>query len=272
MSTYFSIGEIAKMFNISTQTLRLYDKLNLLKPAHINSETGYRYYSVEQFIKLDCIKLCKTMGLSLESIRDLLRNDSSIQSILDITQKQKMAVEKRIKELDHMKSHLDSFENRIIASIEAGFSRILLVDNEERSYIKYNYFSTTQEELEINLRKVIIDAEEKYGILNSDIGFTVSYEDIIKENKVIFKELSIHIYDGIKVKSENLCILPKGTYLTMYLDNSSFDNRKYYHEMIMYAQKNNILVQGDFIETEIIARVNKQGQANNLAKIELLCK
>ena len=175
MSTYFSIGEIAKMFNISTQTLRLYDKLNLLKPAHINSETGYRYYSVEQFIKLDCIKLCKTMGLSLESIRDLLRNDSSIQSILDITQKQKMAVEKRIKELDHMKSHRDSFENRIIASIEAGFSRILLVDNEERSYIKYNYFSTTQEELEINLRKVMIDAEEKYGILNSDIGFTVSY-------------------------------------------------------------------------------------------------
>ena len=74
------------------------------------------------------------------------------------------------------------------------------------------------------------------------------------------------------MKSENLCILPKGTYLTMYLDNSSFDNRKYYHEMIMYAQKNNILVQGDFIETEIIARVNKQGQANNLAKIELLCK
>lgn len=45
MTTIFSIGEIAKLFNISTQTLRLYDRIDLLKPSHINEETGYRYYS-----------------------------------------------------------------------------------------------------------------------------------------------------------------------------------------------------------------------------------
>ena len=85
MSTYFSIGEIAKMFNISTQTLRLYDRMDLIKPAHINENNGYRYYSIEQFIKLDCIKLCKSMGLSLEEIKGFIGNESSIKSILDIT-------------------------------------------------------------------------------------------------------------------------------------------------------------------------------------------
>ena len=43
MATYFSIGEIAKMFDISTQTLRLYDRIDLLKPTFINKESGYRY-------------------------------------------------------------------------------------------------------------------------------------------------------------------------------------------------------------------------------------
>ena len=57
----------------------------------------------------------------------------------------------------------------------------------------------------------------------------------------------------------------------MYINDSSFDNRKYYTEMIRFANDNNIDVTGDFIETEIIARVNKDGQGNNLAKIELLC-
>ena len=58
----------------------------------------------------------------------------------------------------------------------------------------------------------------------------------------------------------------------MYIDDSSFDNRKYYNQIIEYAKENNIEVIGDFIETEIIARVNKEGKGNNLAKIELLCK
>lgn len=271
MSTYFSIGEIAKMFNISTQTLRLYDRMDLIKPAHINENSGYRYYSIEQFIKLDCIKLCKSMGLSLEEIKGFIGNESSIKSILDITRKQQMTLENKIKELGRMKSHLDSFENRIEESIKTGFNKIVLVDNEERASIKYSYLLRTQEELELNLRKVILDVEESYGMLGSDIGFTISYENFLKNNELLFKEILIILYDYHGTYDEKISILPKGKYLTMYINDSSFDNRKYYTEMIRFANDNNIDVTGDFIETEIIARVNKDGQGNNLAKIELLC-
>lgn len=273
MTTYFSIGEIAKMFNISTQTLRLYDRIDLLKPAHIKRDSGYRYYSIEQFVKLDCIKMCKTMGLSLEEIKELIGNDSSIESMVEIVKQQKKALDYKIAELNKMKSHFNSFENRINESLKIGFNNIVLANNEERYVIKYKYTSKTNEELEVNLRKVIIDAEEKYGILNSDIGFTISYKDIINNNKVIFKDLAIHLYDDKKhIDSDNISVLPKGIYLTMYIDDSSFDNRKYYNQIIEYAKENNIEVIGDFIETEIIARVNKEGKGNNLAKIELLCK
>lgn len=272
MSTYFSIGEIAKMFNISTQTLRLYDRIDLLNPAHINNESGYRYYSVEQFVKLDCIKMCKTMGLSLEEIKELIGNDSSIESMLEIIRQQKLALEYKIKELENIKSHLNNFESRISDSIITGFNKVVLIENSERYVIKYDYISNTSEELEMNLRKVIIDAEERFGILNSDIGFSISYEDIIKENKVIFKDLMIHLYDHKeKLNYDNIFIRPKGIYLTMYIDDSSFDNRRYYKQMLQYAEEHNIEVVGDFVETEIIARVNKEGKGNNLARIELLC-
>lgn len=272
MSTYFSIGEISKMFNISTQTLRLYDKLDLLKPAYINSESGYRYYSVDQFIKLDSIKMCKTMGLSLEEIKKLINRDNSIESMLDIIIKQKEVIGEKIRILENMKLHLSNFEGRIKEFVNAEIDNIVLVYNKERYYIKYDYVSETQEELEMNLRKVILDAEKKFGgILSNDIGFRISYDDFVKHDKVVVKEQSIHLFNNIKYKDENMMIMPEGTYLTMYITNNSFDNRTYYNKMIKFAKDNNIQVAGDFIETDIIARVDKEGMGNNLSKIELMC-
>ncbi|MGL4955400.1 MAG: MerR family DNA-binding transcriptional regulator, partial [Cetobacterium sp.] len=43
----FSIGETAKLNNITIQTLRHYDKEGLLKPSHIDQDTKYRYYSID---------------------------------------------------------------------------------------------------------------------------------------------------------------------------------------------------------------------------------
>ena len=64
METYFSVGEISKLTNVPIQTLRYYDKMGLLKPAYINEQNNYRYYSVNQFIKIDLLKQCKLIGLS----------------------------------------------------------------------------------------------------------------------------------------------------------------------------------------------------------------
>ena len=54
METYFSVGEISKLTNVPIQTLRYYDKMGLLKPAYINEQNNYRYYSVNQFMKRNC--------------------------------------------------------------------------------------------------------------------------------------------------------------------------------------------------------------------------
>lgn len=44
---YYSIGQFAKLIGKTTQTLRNWDKENILKPHH-KTESGYRYYSQEQ--------------------------------------------------------------------------------------------------------------------------------------------------------------------------------------------------------------------------------
>ncbi|AUI36566.1 MULTISPECIES: IS607 family transposase [Geobacillus] len=52
---YYSIGEFAKLIGKSQQTLRNWDKNNVLKPAYV-APSGFRYYSEEQLHQILGIK------------------------------------------------------------------------------------------------------------------------------------------------------------------------------------------------------------------------
>jgi DNA-binding transcriptional MerR regulator len=79
-----TISQMAKANNISEQTLRLYDKIGLLKPECVNEQTGYRYYSITQSACLDMIQYMKALGMSLGQIKEQLdlNNISLIEKLL----------------------------------------------------------------------------------------------------------------------------------------------------------------------------------------------
>ncbi len=65
--------------------LRHYDKLELLKPGHVDEWTSYRYYTLDQLPRLHRILALKDLGLSLEQIGQILddpRADGRLQEIL----------------------------------------------------------------------------------------------------------------------------------------------------------------------------------------------
>ena len=64
MDELFSIGELSHYQNISKQTLIFYDKTGLFKPAYVDPQNGYRYYSAAQLDELDTILILKKSGLS----------------------------------------------------------------------------------------------------------------------------------------------------------------------------------------------------------------
>ena len=107
--------------------------------------------------------------------------------------------------------------------------------------------------------------------MDNDISFFISYDEILN-NKVFFKSILMPIYNEDEFVGENIIKIPKGKYVTMYIDESSIDNRKYYKEMLNFIEENNMKVAGDFIENYLVVRVNKDGKENTLAKLEILCE
>ncbi|MGG4396869.1 helix-turn-helix domain-containing protein [Paenibacillus thiaminolyticus] len=77
----FKISEFSKISQVSVKTLRYYDQLNLLKPAHIDKFTGYRYYSADQMFQLHRILAYKELGLSLDQIRQMMCEHIPLEQI-----------------------------------------------------------------------------------------------------------------------------------------------------------------------------------------------
>ena len=68
----FGIGDFARHGRVSVRMLRHYDALGLLRPAHVDSATGYRYYDASQFARLNRIIALKELGFTLGQVGALL--------------------------------------------------------------------------------------------------------------------------------------------------------------------------------------------------------
>lgn len=105
MDHLFSIGELSKYQNISKQTLIFYDKIGLFRPAYVDPNNGYRYYSSAQIDRLDTILIMKKIGFSLKEIKEYMKN-YTIDSSLTILRKQLTVIEQQIQELRMIQSRL----------------------------------------------------------------------------------------------------------------------------------------------------------------------
>ncbi|MEG0307477.1 MAG: MerR family transcriptional regulator [Clostridium sp.] len=270
MNTRFSIGEVAKLNNVSIRTLRHYDKIGLLKPAYVNEKSKYRYYSVKHFMILDLIKQCKAMGLSLDEIKILVNNYTSINSILDIITKQKEIVEEKMKELDNIKSNICFLENRIQTLLEEGMDRVFVKYFSERKFVKYNNAQRYTEEFEINLSKTLGDIDKKYGSTNKELVFSTSYEDFKNQDKLTYNNMMISIKGDIESDGNKIVTLKSGYYITINFDDDYKDTTKYYGTLDDYIEENNIKVSGDFYEIYIMTRGGIDNEEKSLGQIQIL--
>lgn len=68
----FRIGDFSRLARVTIRTLHHYDEAGLLTPAHVDQQTGYRYYAADQLETLQRILLLKDLGFPLDEIRELL--------------------------------------------------------------------------------------------------------------------------------------------------------------------------------------------------------
>lgn len=96
----FTSGEIAKLANISKQTLSYYEKEKLLKPAKRNQDNNYAYYSLAEYHMLEMIVCMRRLGFSIKDIREFLhyRDENIVSNLLRKKQEELILEQKELME------------------------------------------------------------------------------------------------------------------------------------------------------------------------------
>ncbi|MYX30926.1 MerR family transcriptional regulator [Streptomyces sp. SID8381] len=68
----FTIGDFARHGRVSVRMLRHYDATGLLRPAHVDPASGYRYYTAAQLARLNRIIALKDLGFTLQQVGDIV--------------------------------------------------------------------------------------------------------------------------------------------------------------------------------------------------------
>ena len=103
------IGELAKRTDCDVETVRYYEKAGLLQEPGRNS-AGYREYREEHQERLQFIRHCRSLDMSLDEIKTILglraapqQDCAEVNAMLDA---HIVSVEERIAALLHLKQHL----------------------------------------------------------------------------------------------------------------------------------------------------------------------
>lgn len=126
-------GELAKKCGVNIESLRYYEKRQLIDPSR--SESGYRMYSQEDAAKIRFIKSARNLGFTLKEIGDLMKlrveKKRNCDSVLVKARTKREEVENKIKDLRAMRKELDHLIGQcekalstndcpILSSFEAG--------------------------------------------------------------------------------------------------------------------------------------------------------
>lgn len=202
---YYSSGEFAKMAGVTLRTIRYYDKQNILKPSLV-TEVGARFYTAEDFARLQQILLLKYLGFSLDDIREMTINDADYHFLQDSLNIQLKLVRDRIEQMQLVEEAIQNTTKAIQTEKTIDWSNML------------NLIHLT--DMEKSMKNQYQDA--------SNISARINLHSLYSENKIgwfpwIYDEMQVH--PGMRILElgcgdgelwkENLSRLPKDVEVTL---------------------------------------------------------
>ncbi|MGX9134472.1 MerR family transcriptional regulator [Rummeliibacillus sp. JY-2-4R] len=250
MNNKFSIGQVARLNDLSIKTLRYYDDIGLFKPYFVDAYSGYRYYTAEQFKELDIILYLKKMGIPLKDIKKQLENRSldDFISILDSVRKitrDKIEVLKQIeiglissvRELENSKNnesigkpYIEQIKSHHIVEVNKKFDSLKNMESEIRQLKKNN------------------DLNFPYTIGN------IGYIKILENKHSLYDGIFMLVDYKKNQKLDKIKIIDDGKFAVIrYKEHSNTMNeKKNIDKLIRFAKVNNYRTEGPLYIRKIV--------------------
>lgn len=269
MKDKFLIGELSKIFNISSDTLRHYDKIDLLKPEY-DEKNDYRYYSIRNFFKLSRILFLKNLDISLTEIKKYMVNKNT-NNLLNLLKKKEDEIDVKINRLLNLKKNIQT-KLDLLENIEGKLDQIIIKKIPQRigAFIDLN---NVESDYEI---KQTFKRHEEYLKISSWLNEGQIYTSLSKENmdQGILNKFRYFI-EIVPIDSEvykQLKVFPENEYVCMAFLGPYRDMVKHYQLLIGWIKENGYQIVGDSIEKNIVDYDFSDSEDEYISEIQIPVK
>ncbi|MGG1687246.1 MerR family transcriptional regulator [Pseudalkalibacillus sp. NRS-1564] len=269
MDHKFTIGQMSKLHDIPVKTLRYYDEIGLFKPFQVDNQTGYRYYCLEQFKKLDMIWYLKKMGIPLKEIKKKVEH-STVDEFIEILSEYERINDEKINELVKMKKHLktkilDLKQSRDIHFIGEPQIRTL----PHRYLLAIQGLFHTLDDIESVLRGLKKEIDHVTPIMVGKVGFILSVDHMKTRETMEYDGLFILIEDDSEIDQQKIMTLEEGEYASVYMREGREKDNAYYHTLLNFVSEQGYEPDGPFFIRQIVDSFISHKENERLREIQI---
>ena len=172
---YMTVGEVAKKMGVTVRTLQYYDREGLMKPS-AESEGGRRLYTDKDLVKLHQILSLKSLGFSLEDIRERLTSLDTPADVAEALAEQAGVLQEQISRLSESLRQIRQLREEVLQMQAVDFKKYadiivnLQMKNEFYYLIKW-FDEDTLDHIRSRFdKKSGLDFLHRFQTLNEEIG------------------------------------------------------------------------------------------------------
>lgn len=266
MKEKFLIGELARLFDISTDTLRHYDRLDLLKPDYEN-DSQYRFYSIRSLFKLSRILFFKNLDIGLSEIRGYMRHKNR-DLLLELLNKKSLELDEKIQRLTNLKHKIQA-KVSLIENVDEMLSKVHLKDFPERSGVFLNLQDFGSDiELKHAFQKVERYLKTSSWLVEGQIYTSLTQEDLMGGRYTLYR----YFIEVVSLQIEScplLTVIPQGTYACMTFIGPYSQMPQHYKSLVAWIDENNYVISGASIEKNIVDYDFANSEAEYISEIQI---
>lgn len=249
MKDQFLIGELAALFQISTDTLRYYDRIGLIRPDVVGAN-GYRYYSLRNFFKLSRILFLRDLDLPLEEIKGYM-DDKNAEKLVELLMHKQVELDQKIQSMTNLRSKIQQ-KLDLIHSGNQSEQHVHIKSLPERHVL---YMSSSDQRETTSVKETL----KTYGhllkysswITEGQIYTSVS-EDQLKVRAFHQFEYIFELAESESMSTPQLRTLPASDYACLIFKGPYSDIDHHYHLLLNWIDAHGYHVIGHSIEKNIV--------------------
>lgn len=214
-----SIGEISNITGVHISSLRYYDRIGILKPAYIDPESNYRYYSNSQIGIVEAIQACVEMDIPLKQYLSFTEHEGQtiyVEKLLEYgkqqAQKKMQAIQSALKKIEQLQSEIE--HSNFLLNTKSP----IIYEVPKKKYFVVPVNTPLTNASYHTLDRLHLIATENGYIAGQELGLLYIFhgEDVQRYQ-------FIEITSSAKKGDKNVLILPAGKYLAKVVETDSIE-------------------------------------------------